>query len=215
VRNSKEVIAEIKRLRNKRKISLEELASKVGLAKSTLSRYENGSRDFPVNDINKFAEALNVSVFYLLGIPEWEESIRGTSIPYYDSISAGVAVEIEGMVNKQIATVEIPNRLLGKYSNCNNLFMMKVNGESMNKIIPNESYIIAKQDETFQDGDIVIFSHDGDYALKRYLPNAIDNSILFKAETSDARIKDIVIPINSELETKIYGKVIWYSVALP
>lgn len=49
-------------------MSIEELANRVGIAKSTQSRYENEQRDFPINDIGLYANALNTTIEYLLGI---------------------------------------------------------------------------------------------------------------------------------------------------
>ena len=68
MRSSKEVISEIKRLRELRGWSLDELSQRVGVAKSTLSRYESGQREFPINDIGKYANVFGVSVENLLGI---------------------------------------------------------------------------------------------------------------------------------------------------
>jgi len=52
-------------------MSLSELALKVGMAKSALSRYFNKTREFPLNRVDSFANALGVSAEYLLGLSEW------------------------------------------------------------------------------------------------------------------------------------------------
>ncbi|KRN08704.1 phage repressor like XRE family transcriptional regulator [Liquorilactobacillus mali KCTC 3596 = DSM 20444] len=49
-------------------MSLSELARLTGLSKAALSRYENGSREFPVNKTEEFAKALSLDPRYLLGI---------------------------------------------------------------------------------------------------------------------------------------------------
>ncbi|GIP17805.1 hypothetical protein J40TS1_34470 [Paenibacillus montaniterrae] len=68
MRNSKEVIRLIKKLRESKEMSVEELANRVGIAKSSLSRYENEQRSFPINDIGLYANALGTTVEFLLGI---------------------------------------------------------------------------------------------------------------------------------------------------
>lgn len=68
MRNSKEIIQLIKKFREAKGLSVEELSKRVGIAKSTLSRYENEQRDFPINDIELYANALDTTVEYLLGI---------------------------------------------------------------------------------------------------------------------------------------------------
>lgn len=86
MRSSKEVIALIKKLRESKGWSLEELARRVGVAKSTLSRYESGQRDFPINDVGIYADVLGTTVEYLLGI---ETNPSGSLIPLIGTICAG------------------------------------------------------------------------------------------------------------------------------
>lgn len=68
MRSSKEILKIITNSRKNKKMSLDELGEKVGLSKAALSRYENGSREFPVNKTEAFAKALNLDPRYLLGI---------------------------------------------------------------------------------------------------------------------------------------------------
>ncbi|RUS42254.1 LexA family transcriptional regulator [Cohnella sp. AR92] len=90
MRSSKEIIEVIKNLREQKKISVEELAGRVGVAKSTLSRYENLQRDFPINDIALYANALGTDIGYLLGINIMNNGNNtDTRIPVVGSICAG------------------------------------------------------------------------------------------------------------------------------
>lgn len=63
-----------KRIRERRKelgLSQEELAKMVGYAhKASISKIENGDRDFPIDQIVPIAKALDVSPSYIMG---WEE----------------------------------------------------------------------------------------------------------------------------------------------
>lgn len=61
------------RIREKRKIkgyTLEQLADEIGITKSTVLKYENGSIAIPSDKIEKIAKSLNVSPAYLMG---WTE----------------------------------------------------------------------------------------------------------------------------------------------
>lgn len=61
------------RIREKRKVkryTLEQLAEEVGVTKSTILKYENGSIAIPSDKIEKLAKSLNVSPAYLMG---WTE----------------------------------------------------------------------------------------------------------------------------------------------
>lgn len=75
MRNNDEIIELIQQQINEKQISMSELARRVGLAKSTLSRYLNKSREFPLNYADAFARALNIKPEYLLGIEPTENPI--------------------------------------------------------------------------------------------------------------------------------------------
>jgi bacteriophage repressor len=68
MRTNDEIIEMIKNLCIEKDISLSELARRVGMAKSAISRYFNGTRQFPLNRIDDFAKALNITPEYLLDV---------------------------------------------------------------------------------------------------------------------------------------------------
>ncbi|WP_419744317.1 helix-turn-helix domain-containing protein [Staphylococcus sp. LKG3-1] len=70
MRTNEEIIDIIKTTLSKKDMSLSELARRVGMAKSAVSRYLNGSREFPLNRANDFANALHITTEYLLGFEE-------------------------------------------------------------------------------------------------------------------------------------------------
>ena len=80
---SEEVIELIKKKRIQKKLSVEELANKVGIGKSTLSRYENKLRKFPLHDLDRYAQALGCSTETLLGIRE-DQNQLDTLAAHYD-----------------------------------------------------------------------------------------------------------------------------------
>jgi len=86
MRSSNEIIRLIKKLRENKKMSVEELATRVGIAKSTQSRYENEQRDFPINDIGLYANALNTEVEFLLGIGE--AALKDRDESHFETIAA-------------------------------------------------------------------------------------------------------------------------------
>ena len=64
----------MKRMKNRREelnMSYQNLSEKVGISKSTLQRYETGYiKNMPVDKLEEFAKALEISPSYLMG---WEE----------------------------------------------------------------------------------------------------------------------------------------------
>lgn len=67
MRENHEIISIIRKKLNEKQMSISELARRVGMSKSTISRYMNESREFPVNKVNLFAKALNLESDYILG----------------------------------------------------------------------------------------------------------------------------------------------------
>ena len=68
LRPSSEVIEIIKNRMKELNLNQKEIAEKTGVSTSAISRYFNGSRDFPINDAPIFAKVLNIDLNYLLGI---------------------------------------------------------------------------------------------------------------------------------------------------
>lgn len=67
MRSNEEIIDLIDSIRKERGLSLSELARRVGMAKSALSRYFNKTREFPLNKVEIFANVLDISSEYILG----------------------------------------------------------------------------------------------------------------------------------------------------
>jgi repressor LexA len=118
VRSSKEVIMEIKKLREAKGWSLDDLARRVGVAKSTLSRYENGQREFPINDVGLYANALDTTIERILGIGRSSEDI-----PVVGMICAG-----DGLLAEQNIEEYVRYPLMGKRQPD---FALRVKGDSM------------------------------------------------------------------------------------
>ncbi|WP_435373518.1 helix-turn-helix transcriptional regulator [Staphylococcus nepalensis] len=70
MRNNEEIITVITNLMDKHNLSTSELARRTNMAKSTVSRYLNKSREFPLNRADDFARVLKVTPEYLLGLEE-------------------------------------------------------------------------------------------------------------------------------------------------
>jgi transcriptional regulator with XRE-family HTH domain len=72
----------LKEIREKRGLSKKELALKIGVSPSTITRYEKDGRIPKLTILQKISEALNVPINYLLGK---EEDVKiGTSLSIED-----------------------------------------------------------------------------------------------------------------------------------
>lgn len=81
MRNNEEIIKILDSRRKEKEMSISELARRVDMAKSAVSRYFNFTREFPINRANDFAKVLDLDVEYLLGFEE-EQKNKEISIIY-------------------------------------------------------------------------------------------------------------------------------------
>lgn len=205
--------------RNELKISADLVAEKLGVSRSTVFRYEKGEIEkLPTNILSNIAEILKTTPSYLMG---WEEqpalptaSTELIDLPLYGDVAAGALAEMESVDVWDVKNIQLPKVILPALSSYANLFAMRVNGDSMDKVIPDHSLVVVKpcEDHLYKDGDIVVFSYNGEYSLKRYRPNAMKGFILFEADSHNTDFQDIPINKDDMPEARIYGKVIFYGV---
>ncbi|MBC1615363.1 helix-turn-helix domain-containing protein [Listeria booriae] len=192
-----------------------DVAADLNISYSTFSDWKNGKKMPRGGSLQSLADYFNVNLSSLLeehSSPKFEL----LNIPLYGTISAGVLSEVDGVTQENIQIISLPRAMFSRSYDSTKLFAMKVNGSSMDKVIQHDEVIIAKKQdfESYKDGDIVIFSHDGEYSLKRYCPNEVEGAVLFKAESYNPAYKDIVIMSNTNYDLKIYGKVIYFGTTL-
>ncbi len=222
---SKYVGSKIKEYRTKKKLTQKELGKLVGVKHNTVSSYENGTNEPEQNILYSIAKALDVSIndFFpsdsanLVAEESGEYNVsKVISLPLFGDIAAGAVAQVEGVTEDDVEHIEIPKALLNAHQSNPNLFAMKVNGESMNRVIPDGSYVIAKPIEhaELKNDDIVIYSHDGEYSMKRYRIDEEDRVLVFSPESTSWKFRDMIIPFDTQNDLKIHGKIVLYVVSL-
>ena len=85
--NSEEILRKnVTRLREQRGWSIQELASRLNIDRTYLSKSESGKRSFKVSEVNRLAEMFGVSVDYLLGRPEKNDNNNTADLADDDTI---------------------------------------------------------------------------------------------------------------------------------
>lgn len=85
--NSEEILRKnVTRLREQRGWSIQELASRLNIDRTYLSKSESGKRSFKVSEVNRLAELFGVSVDSLLGRPEKNDNNNTTDLADDDTI---------------------------------------------------------------------------------------------------------------------------------
>lgn len=203
----------IRKLRQARGLTQQQLADIMGASNyTTISKWESGANSPRGGDLVKLSELFNVSVDELLGI---NDNITLKSDYKYipTAISAGIQLDVEAIT--ECETITIPDVIMGRYARDENIFITRVNGDSMNKVIPHNSLIAVRpvSSESLKNGDIVVYSYDGEYALKRFYKKG--NKLIFRPDSTDVSFTDLVIDLeNNESDIQIHGKVVLYIVEL-
>lgn len=199
-----------------------DIVDRTGISKGALSSYLSGKYKPKQDNTYRLAKALNVDEGWLMGydVPMRPNSTKSNyaieaKTPQYpfipDAVAAGIPCTIEG--REDLPTIGISDAIMGKYAGNKHIIVMRVNGESMNKVIPNGSFVAVKTDvtvENLKDGDLVVFGKTHEYSLKHFY-NAGDE-IIFKPNSTNPIFRDHVF--NKDETIKIVGKVIMYMVSL-
>lgn len=117
--------------------SQQDLAEKMDTTQQTIQRYESGSRDIKSSVLIKLSAVLGVTISYLLGMEN--TSIPNNDmveVPLYGAIAAGTPIEMIPVENSQ----PVPSEVRRRYPSA---FLLKVEGDSMNKILPNGCYALV------------------------------------------------------------------------
>lgn len=206
----------IKKLRKEKRMTQKELALKLGLAPTAVSAWERNANKPMMDSLSMMAELFNVPITHFYekeAIENSESIIKESSVPYNyipHPISAGLPAPVEA--SQQLPTLSISDSVMGKYAGHKDIHMMRVNGESMNKVIPHNSLIAVKRTPlcNIKDGDIVVYRDDYDYAVKRmYRTNG---KLIFRPDSHNPMFTDYVTDADEQLD--IIGKVVIYIVEL-
>lgn len=191
--------------------SQQRLAEELGTTQQTIQRYESGTRDIKSGTIIKLSNALGVTVAYLLGMSNdpgtKDNSAQFIDVPLFGSIAAGTPIEMMSVDD----THPIPVKVREKHPNS---FLLKVEGESMNKILPNGCYaLIDPCNEITRDNDPYAICVNGFNAtIKRV--KKLANGFQLVPDSTDPTYPIQTFNYNepNTEEITVIGKVIWYCI---
>lgn len=205
----------IKYFRKLNKMTQKMLGEKLGVKHNTISSYENGTNELNLDLLFDIANIFDISVNELFPDPK-VEYIPTSQANYSEykyipvSVAAGVLEDVEGLSKDEVQSINLPDDIMGDYAGRSDVWLMKVNGESMNKLIPHGSTIAVKnvRFEDLKDEDIVVFSYDNGYSVKRFRNDKQNERFIFRPESTETCFTDLVINYELSKKLKIYGKVV-------
>lgn len=191
----------LKRIRERRGLSKSELARRVEVSDVTIGYWENGTSEPKMGKVERLAAALDTTTDDLI-FGSAIEKIPQNIVPLYGSISAGAPLE---MVNV-LEYLEIPNYIISKYPTS---FLLKIFGDSMNKVIPAGAHALIAPGSQINNGEIAVVSIDSSEAtLKRFYQ--LQNTIVLEPDSYNPNYSTHSFKAEEAFKIKILGKLVWY-----
>lgn len=147
-------------------LSLQELANRTGLNKSTLQRYETGQIDkLPLERAQAIARGLETSVEFILGLDggnvEISDVNRIYSIPVFDSVSAGFGAYADSRA------VDYRPTYISNPSDFENYLWINVKGNSMYPKIEDGDRILVHRQDSVDSGSVAVVMIDDEAVVKK------------------------------------------------
>lgn len=127
--------------------SQQKLAEMIGTTQQQIARYESGNNDVKASVLIKLSGALDVTLSYLLGMKDADgnqSKDQFIDVPLYGSIAAGTPIEMVEVED----TFPVPMKMREAHPDA---FLLKVEGESMNRILPNGCYALVDPCDTVEE----------------------------------------------------------------
>lgn len=210
----------VKALRERERITQNELADKLEITQTTVSNWETGGKQprskelvericdmFGVSrqDLYGFNDGLYAKIHGLTEAPAGviaPTPSKPAFLPLRGKVHAGDPQDpdmLEGMV-------ELPETVAKNHPNA---YFLEVEGDCMNKVYPEGCLILVDPDRMPADGSIAAVSIDGtDYVMRRLHRGA--SSMMLSPESTNPEHKDIVITQEDGRTVSLVGTVVWY-----
>lgn len=214
--NTSKIISDnLKRLMEEHEISNIELSEKIGVSQSTVGKWLLQKSVPRMGAIEKLADYFNVNKSDILENKPVAVMLPAQQYPLWP-FTTGAGVADYEFSSESLEKISIPDQFLGKYAGRKDIVIFEVNGESMNRIIPNHSYVAVEYkniDYCPQTGDVVVFRLLGDgLGIKRYID--MYDEIMLKPESTDPVYTELRFKKSSADDLEILGKVVMYNVRL-
>ena len=208
------VATNIKQLRDAAGLTQSELASKLDVARSTVTQWENGWSSPRMGMVQKLAGVFGVSTADIVSddaervsVPSGARLPRTSTAyaPLLGRVHAGDAQEPDILDDR----VPVPEDVISSHPHA---YFLQVEGQCMSKVYPEGCYILIDPDREPQNGSIAVVSIDGeDYVMRRLYRGA--TTLVLSPESWDDGYEDIVITQDDERTVEFHGTVVWFQSA--
>ena len=201
----------IKRLRTDNDWTQEQLAKKIGVARSTVTQWESGWSNPRMGMVVKLADVFGVRPSVVLGEkpvdPVPDNAVELTSsglatVPVLGRVHAGNPQDIENVDR----VMEVPQSVLDHHPNS---FGLIVEGDCMDKVYPEGSLIVIDMDMKPKNGSIGAIRLDGFKDVMRRVHIGA-NTLILSPESWNSDHTDIVVTEDSDTSVEYIGTVVWF-----
>lgn len=201
----------LKKLLDQKGVDQRMLADYLGISEMSVSNWVNGLKYPRMGNVQKMADYFGVMKSDIIEEKENKPFVTSGNYTYIPTaISAGLPIKVDAITETN--TINLPDSVMGKWAGNKEILITAIYGDSMNRIMPNGSLIAIKPTpiHSLKNGDIVVFSDNGDYSIKYYYK--YDDTLVFKPHSTDDSFYDQSYSVNDNI--KIHGKVVVYIVEM-
>ncbi len=200
--------ANIRRLREQRNLTQDELGNMVGASRSTITQWERGWTTPRMGNIQILAGIFGVTTADIIADePSPTNAIKpATTKPAYapllGRVHAGEAQEPDVLQD----AIPVPYEIIKRHPQG---YFLQVEGDCMDNVYPEGCYILIDPEQRPSNGSIAVVSIDGaDYVMRRLYRGA--NTLILSPDSHNAEHEDIIFSSTTEHTVEFHGTVVWF-----
>lgn len=200
--------ANIRRLREQRGLTQEQLGKMVDVSRSTITQWERGWTTPRMGNVQLLAGALGVSTADIIAdeLPPSNAIKPATPKPAYapllGRVHAGKSQEPDVLQD----AIPVPYEIIHRHPQG---YFLQVEGDCMDNVYPEGCYILIDPEQRPSNGSIAVVSIDGaDYVMRRLYRGA--NTLILSPDSHNAEYEDMVFAATTEHTVEFHGTVVWF-----
>lgn len=200
--------ANIRRLREQRGLTQEQLGKMVDVSRSTITQWEREWTTPRMGNVQLLAGALGVSTADIIAdeLPPSNAIKPATPKPAYapllGRVHAGKAQEPDVLQD----AIPVPYEIIHRHPQG---YFLQVEGDCMDNVYPEGCYILIDPEQRPSNGSIAVVSIDGaDYVMRRLYRGA--NTLILSPDSHNAEHEDMVFAATTEHTVEFHGTVVWF-----
>src|SRR5699024_1487926 len=185
-------------------ITQTQMANELNYPEMTVSNWMKAKTYPRVDKMQEMADYFGVRRSDIEEIKNHNNIMTSSQYTYLTTaISAGLPLTVDGIT--QADKISIPDSIMGKWAGNTNVYFMKINGDSMDKVITDGSLIAIKPIDIseLKNGDMVVFSDEYEYSVKYFHQH--DDKLIFKPASNNIAHYDQTYSVDDNIT--IHGKV--------